>query len=89
MDTGTRENIKHPLGSKLSMNLIGLQSYTGFGEKKLLFHSMDINDSNNLAECNDEERHRAHVAVENLHPVVARSQREEESRQEGYQTDDR
>lgn len=49
---------------------------------------MDINDSDNLKECNDEQRHRAHIAVEDLHPVVPRTQGEEECRQEAYHADD-
>lgn len=57
-------------------------------EKRLLFHSMDINYTNNLKECNDEQRHRAHVAVKDFHPVVPRTQGEDESCQEGHQADD-
>ena len=58
-------------------------------EKRLLFHSIDVNDSNNLKECNDEKRYRAHVAVEDLHPVVPWTLSEDESHWKGYQADDR
>ena len=44
---------------------------------------MHINDSNNLKKCDDEQRHRAHVAVKDLHPVVPRTQGEDETDQEG------
>ena len=57
-------------------------------EKRLLFHSMDINDSNNLTERNNEQRYRAHVAVKDLHPVVPWTQGEDESRQKGKQAED-
>ena len=52
-------------------------------EKKLLFYSMHINDSNDLKKCDDEQRHRAHVAVKDLHPVVSGTHGEDETDQEG------
>lgn len=84
------EKVKNTLGLKLCMNLTRLQSDTEWycEEKTLLFHSIDVNDSNNLEYCNDEQRHRAHIAVKDLHPVVPRTHSEDESRQERYQADD-
>lgn len=67
------------------MNLIEYKIW----RKLLLFHSIDINDSNNFKQCDDKQRHRAHVAVKDLHPVVPRTQGEDERRQEGHQAEDR
>lgn len=65
-----------------------MKTVTEEEKKNLLFYSMDINDSSNLKERNDEQRYRAHIAVKDLHPVVPRTQGEDESRQKGNQADD-
>lgn len=31
---------------------------------------MDVDYCNKLKECNDEQRHRAHIVIEDLNPVV-------------------
>lgn len=53
----------------------------------LLFHSIEANDSDDLEEGDDEERDGAHVTVEDLQPVVPRSQREDQRHQEAQHTD--
>lgn len=60
-----------------------LQLYCNKGkEKRLRLHSADINHSYDLKECYDEQRHRAHIAVKDLHPVVPRTKGKDESDQE-------
>lgn len=55
----------------------------------LLSHPVDINDSDNLKQRYDEQRHGAHVAVEDLHPVVPRALGEDEGHSEGHHAVDR
>lgn len=46
-------------------------------------YSIDVHHTDDLKECYDEQRHGSHVAVENLQPVVSRSQSKDESHSEG------
>ncbi len=50
-------------------------------------HPVEDDDADDLAEGDDEERDRAHVTVEDLQPVVPRSQREDQRHEEVQQTD--
>lgn len=50
----------------------------------LLSHPVDINDSNDLKQCDDKQRHRAHVAIEDLHPVVSGALGENEGHHKGH-----
>lgn len=54
----------------------------------LLSHPVDIDDSYDLKQCDDKQRHRAHVAIEDLHPVVPRALGEYEGHQERHQAID-
>lgn len=58
---------------------------TNSRKKYLLLHPMEIDDSDELEVGDDEQWHRAHVAVEDLQPVVPRAQGEHQAHQEGYQ----
>lgn len=53
-DTGTGEEVSHNEINIVYKSHTFLQNIKE-EEKKLPFHSIDINDSNNLKECNDEE----------------------------------
>lgn len=46
-------------------------------------YSIDVNHTNDLKEGYDEQRHGAHVAVENLQPVVSRAQSKDEGHRKG------
>ena len=53
--------------------------------KWLLLHPVEIDDSDQLEEGDDEQWHWAHVAVEDLQPVVPWAQGEHQGHQEGDQ----
>lgn len=54
----------------------------------LLSYAVDVADGNNLKKSNQEQRHWAHIAVKDLHPVVPWALREDESHWEGHQAQD-
>ena len=53
--------------------------------KSLLLHPVEIDDSDQLEEGDDEQWRSADVAAEDLQPVVPRAQGEQQAHQEGDQ----
>ena len=51
--------------------------------KWLLLHPVEIDDSDQLEEGDNEQWYSAHVVVEELQPVVPRAQGEQQAQQEG------
>lgn len=49
-------------------------------------YPVDVHHRNDLKERDDEQRHRAHVDVENFQPVVSRSQSKDEAHNKGGET---
>lgn len=46
-------------------------------------YSIDVYHTDDLKECDDEQRNGSHVAVENLKPVISRAQSKDEGHSKG------
>lgn len=64
-----------------------LKSYLRW-RASVLSYAIDVTDCNDLKKSNYEQRHWAHIAVKDLHPVVPWTLREDESHKEGHQAQD-